>query len=398
MKDVRQPTAGRSTPHFIMKNIIIATFAAALCIHAAEPVTPSTTAPPAKELAPPATKPVVDVVFVLDSTGSMSGLIEGAKEKIWSIANSIISQKPGPTVRIGLLSYRDRGDEYVTRSFDLTDDIDTVFKNLQSFQAAGGGDTPESVNQALREAVSGMKWSDGKDATRIIFLVGDCPPHMDYKDDIKYSATCSKAASSNIIINTVQCGSQGETTPIWKEIAKLAEGSYIALAQTGGMVAIASPHDAEIAKLSKELGATTIAYGSAAQQSSVRSKNAAAESAAPSVAAARASYNTKDGGKAIQGRGDLLVDVAEGKVDLKTVKNDELPPELKKLSEAERMTYIENRKNKRDELNQQITELVRKRGDYIEQERARLAKEGKGDAFDLKVEQAIREQSGRNRK
>ena len=99
-------------------------------------------------------KPRVEVAFVLDSTGSMGGLIEGAKQKIWSIANSIIAQKPTPEVRIGLLTYRDRGDEYVTKRFDLTDDIDAVFRNLQSFAADGGGDDPESVNQALHEAVT----------------------------------------------------------------------------------------------------------------------------------------------------------------------------------------------------------------------------------------------------
>lgn len=160
----------------------------------------------------PLPKPVVDVVFVIDSTGSMGRLIAGAKEKIWSIANSIVSRKPSPAVRIGLVSYRDRGDEYITKKFDLTDDIDTVFKNLQSLKADGGGDSPESVNQALDEAVNEMKWSSGKDSTKIVFLVGDCPPHMDYKNDVKYQDTCKKAAGSNIIINTVQCGSQSETT------------------------------------------------------------------------------------------------------------------------------------------------------------------------------------------
>ena len=33
-------------------------------------------------------KPVVEVAFVLDTTGSMGGLIEGAKRKIWSIATA----------------------------------------------------------------------------------------------------------------------------------------------------------------------------------------------------------------------------------------------------------------------------------------------------------------------
>lgn len=123
-----------------MKHIIIATCAAIFASQAAEtavPVTPPP--PPVKEAAQPTAKPVVDVVFVLDSTGSMGELIAGAKEKIWSIANGIVGQKPTPTVRIGLLSYRDRGDAYVTKMFDLTEDIDTVFRNLRSFEAGGGG-------------------------------------------------------------------------------------------------------------------------------------------------------------------------------------------------------------------------------------------------------------------
>src|SRR5689334_24927593 len=85
-------------------------------------------------------KPQVQVCFVLDTTGSMGGLIEGAKAKIWTIANQIVKQKPTPEVKIALIGYRDRGDQYITKLFDLTDDIDAVFKNLTAFQADGGGD------------------------------------------------------------------------------------------------------------------------------------------------------------------------------------------------------------------------------------------------------------------
>ena len=381
-----------------MKTIIItlAGILLSMAVQAAETAAPAPVAPPVKPDTLPAAKPLVDVVFVLDSTSSMTGLIAGAKEKIWSIANGIIAGKPTPAVRIGLVSYRDRGDDYITKRFDLTDDIDTVFKNLQSLQAQGGGDMPESVNQALNEAVEKMGWSSDKQATKIIFLVGDCPPHMDYKDDIKYPVTCQAAAKANIIINTVQCGNYADTTPIWQEIARLAEGSYVALAQTGGMAAMTTPHDAEIAKLSAAIGDTSIAYGSVAQQNSVRAKNAAAAEAAPTVAASRAAYNSGTGGKAIQGRGELLADMTDGTVDLKKLKEDELPPEMRKMSAAERKEYIEKQQAKRDALNQQLADLVRKRTDFIGQERNRLAKEGKGDAFDLKVEETVREQIKRN--
>ena len=78
----------------------------------------------------PGKKPRIEVCFVLDTTGSMSGLIDGAKEKIWSIANEMIAAKPRPELRLALIGYRDRGDEYVTKLTDLTADIDAIHANL----------------------------------------------------------------------------------------------------------------------------------------------------------------------------------------------------------------------------------------------------------------------------
>src|SRR5262245_5961740 len=170
-------------------------------------------------------KPQVEVVFCLDTTGSMGGLIEGAKQKIWSIVNQIASGRPIPEIKVGLLAYRDRGDVYITKLFELTADLDEVHKNLREFKADGGGDIPESVNQALNESVVKFKWSKDKETLRIIFLVGDAPPHMDYKDDVKYSETCKIAVDQGIIINTVLCGNDAEAKKHWLAICEKAGGS-----------------------------------------------------------------------------------------------------------------------------------------------------------------------------
>jgi len=168
-------------------------------------------------------KPRLEVCFVLDTTGSMGDLIEGAKRKIWSIANDMIRAKPTPEIRLGLVAYRDRGDEYVTRTFDLTNDVDAIYGHLRFFQAAAGGDEPESVNEALQDAVHKMSWSQDRQALKLIFLVGDAPPHMDYADGPKYPQVCREAVKKDIIINTVQCKGIERTTPFRKEIAQLAE-------------------------------------------------------------------------------------------------------------------------------------------------------------------------------
>ena len=114
-----------------------------------------------------------------------------------------LASEPTPNLRIGLIGYRDRKEAYVTQVHDLSDDIDDIYAKLMKFQAQGGGDTPESVNQALHEAVTKIKWNKSKKVLKLVFLVGDAP-RMDYQDDAKYPEICKLAAKNNIILNTVQ--------------------------------------------------------------------------------------------------------------------------------------------------------------------------------------------------
>ncbi len=339
-------------------------------------------------------KPRMEVCFVLDTTGSMSGLIEGAKQKIWSIANELVSAKPTPELRFGLVAYRDRGDEYVTRHFDLTNDIDAVYANLQSFRAGGGGDAPESVNQALHEAVTKMSWSQDRQVLKIIFLVGDAPPHMDYANDVKYPEVCQLAVRRDLVVNTVQCGAISQTTPAWQEIASLAEGSYAAIAQSGGMTAIATPMDAELATLNRRLGGTLVAYGGDTARRAVVSKQLASEAAPAAVTADRLAFNLK-AGVAVQGEGELLDALAGGKLKLAEVKKEQLPPELQKLSEAELRAALERKQKERAEVQAQITKLNQEREGYLAQERQRIAAGSKADSFDEKVAQTLRAQAAR---
>ena len=135
--------------------------------------------------------PAVEVAFVLDSTGSMGGLIEGAKQKIWSIANSIIAAEadargedrprrlPGPGRRVRDEAVRPHRRHRRRLREPAVDSPPTA-----------AGTTTESVNQALHEAVTGLSWSADRNVLKIIFLVGDYPPHMDYANDVKYPVTC----------------------------------------------------------------------------------------------------------------------------------------------------------------------------------------------------------------
>ncbi len=341
-------------------------------------------------------KAQIEVCFVLDTTGSMSGLIEGAKMKIWSIANDIVRARPAPDLRLGLIGYRDRGDEYITKVYDLTDDIDAIYGHLKEFKAGGGGDEPESVNRALFEAVNKMSWNASREVLKIVFLVGDAPPHMDYRDDVKYQETCKSAVKKDLIINTVQCGVNTRTTPVWQEIAKLAEGSFVQIGQTGDMVAVATPYDKDLAEVHRDLEATVVPYGSAETQSKVRAKVAVGAAAPAPVAADKAAYMSRGGtGKVVTGEGELLDALETGRVKLKDLKEEQLPEELKKLTPAQRESSIKEKQAKRKELQKKAADLVKQRDAYLDTERRKQADAGKKDAFDAKVGEMIREQAKR---
>jgi Mg-chelatase subunit ChlD len=338
-------------------------------------------------------KPQVEVVFCLDTTGSMGGLIDAAKKKIWTICNQIAAGTPTPNLKVGLVAYRDRKDEYVTRILDLTDDLDAVYGQLMNFTAAGGGDTPESVNQALHEAVTRIHWGKNPKTLKIIFLVGDAPPHMDYPDDVKYPDTCKLAVERNIIINTIQCGRISGTQEVWEKICHMAEGSYVRIAQNGGpVVHIATPYDSDLARINREMAQSTLVYGSAATQQKSQAKASLAASLPAAVAAERAGYASKSGQNASY---DLLDAVKGKKVRLEDLKTEELPPEMRKMTLNERKEHLEKLDQRRQGLLKKAADLDRRRNDFIAKAQAKAHKDGGRDSFDSQVLRIIQRQASR---
>lgn len=344
--------------------------------------------------APKAAQPIVEVVFCLDTTGSMSGLIEAAKQKIWTISNQIASGKPSPRVRVGLVAYRDRRDQYVTKVFDLTDNLDEVYTNLMAFRAGGGNDFPESVNQALNEAVTKITWSKDRKTLKMIFLVGDAPPHMDYKDDVKYPETCKLAVKNDIIINTVQCGNHAQTRKYWTEICRLAEGSYVQIDQNGGpIVAVATPFDKELGEINAEISRTTLTYGARTVQAQGKAQAEANAKLAAPAAADRASFYARKGGGTSY---DLLQNIKAGKVKLKELKKEELPDELRELPLAKQQEYLKKVDARRQKLSARALELSKQRSAFIAKKQAEEQRNRVRDSFDHQVLRILQRQATRN--
>jgi hypothetical protein len=338
----------------------------------------------------------VEVVFCLDTTGSMGGLIDAAKRKIWSICNQIAGGKPTPQLKVGLVAFRDRGDAYVTKVFDLTDDLDAVYGNLMALRAEGGGDFPESVNQALHESVTKIGWGKGKRTLRIVFLVGDAPPHMDYKDDVKYPETCKLAVQKDIIINTIQCGTHAETKKYWQDICRKAEGSYVQIDQAGGpVVVIATPFDKDLTKINTELARSTLVYGHSAMRAKGEARRDATLAMPAPAAADRAAYSGTAKGRGLGSSYDLVEAVKKGDVKLEKLKKDELPKELQKLTTKEQKEYLAKVEKKRAELNARAADLGKKRAEFIAKKLRDDGKNPARDTFEGQVLQILQRQATR---
>ena len=181
--------------------------------------------------------PRMDVLFLIDTTGSMDDEISVVKESIVDMITEIESGKPAPDVRFGLVLYRDRGDEYVTKTFELTRDTDSIIRTVRDIRSGGGGDTPESVNEALHEAVSNINWDKDIDTEKTIFLIGDAEPHY-YDQDWRWQDEVKKALDDYIIINTIGCsGLSNEGVSVFTDIAKSSEGTFQFLTYRGNYVA-----------------------------------------------------------------------------------------------------------------------------------------------------------------
>ncbi|MBW2733203.1 MAG: VWA domain-containing protein, partial [Deltaproteobacteria bacterium] len=325
--------------------------------------------------------PKVDVVFVLDTTGSMGGLIEGAKRKIWSIANQILAGQPRPHVRIGLIGYRDKGDAYLTRRFDLTENVDEIYLHLRRFEAAGGGDHPEHVNLALYEAINGMRWRQGNKVLRQIYLVGDAPPH-EGRDGLYSEKLAKDAQRQDIVINAVRCGANGPTEKRWKVIAQLAGGMYASIRQDGGMVAISTPMDKRLEELNRRLTATLLPSGSLGARRAAHRRAVGNAAMAPMAQAESAAYRARSGRL---DSADLLTRIARGK-KLGAFKESELPKALAAMPAPKRAAYVQKIRAQRKALGGAIDKLDKKRRSYI------AAKKPKTKGFDDSITKALKKQ------
>ena len=167
----------------------------------------------------------LDLAFVLDTTGSMSGEIEEARTRIRELALALAAARPGERIRFGVVAYRDQGDAYVTLVSPLVEEVELTWRFLNGLSANGGGDHPEDLVEGLRVAMDELAWDP--DAERVLFLVGDAPAHLDYADHEGLDSLARRARAGGLVVNAIGCRSLPEEgVEQFRSLAYATEGQY----------------------------------------------------------------------------------------------------------------------------------------------------------------------------
>ena len=187
----------------------------------------------------------LDVLFLLDSTGSMDDEIKQIKVTLQSIAKRVSNLPANPDLRFGMVSYRDRDDTYVTRLHDFDGNVERFQQTIRGVRANGGNDYPESLNQALHEAVNDASWREN--AIRLIFLIADAPPHLDYPQDEDYAVEMARAREKGIkIFSVASSGLDQQGEYIFRQIAQQTMGNFLfILYRDGPQGKLDTPHSVE---------------------------------------------------------------------------------------------------------------------------------------------------------
>jgi len=114
-----------------------------------------------------------DVVFLMDATDSMDFVIDPVKKELANLVDTI--RKLVPNARVGLVLYKDKGEDFLVRKSDLTFHLEKLRSFIGNIQAGGGGDYEEAVMDGLKAATQQMNWR--KYAHRVIVLVPSSPAH-----------------------------------------------------------------------------------------------------------------------------------------------------------------------------------------------------------------------------
>ena len=204
----------------------------------------------------------IQVAILLDTSGSMDGLIEQAKSKLWNIVNTLTTIKydgKAPKIEIALYEYGNDGIDnrnWIRKVTPLTQDLDLISEKLFALRTNGG---TEYCGAVIKSATNELDWNGNDKSMKLIYIAGN---EEFNQEGINYKVAISDAKKKNIFVNSIFCGNREEgIRTFWQDGANLGGGKFFNIDSNQKVIFIETPYDIRISECNVKLNDTYIGYG-----------------------------------------------------------------------------------------------------------------------------------------
>lgn len=329
----------------------------------------------------------VDLVICLDTSSSMSSLLNSARARLWDVVNFVIQEQPDAEIRVGLMTYGSPGSTpgFVVQHSNLTNDLDSVYAQLMALKTTGG---QEYVGWVLHDAVQTMAWADDPNGVRLVFVAGNESADQ-ARERHDFRTVSAEAKERGIVISAIYAGNKDQgLREQWGEVSNFGGGTLAAIDVKRGTIQQVAPQDRRLGELNTQLNSTYVPYGAAGAQGQA---NQHAQDRNASGLGSRSS-GSRGAFKGSAGyRNDTwdLVDAQKHKgVDPSAIDAAQLPAEMRSMSPAERTAYVAQKAQEREALKAEITRVGKERAAWLEAERKKQG-EVELDSLDAEMLEAI---------
>lgn len=312
-------------------------------------------------------RPKIQLAILLDTSSSMSGLINQTRNQLWQVVNEFSeSTRDGlkPMLEVAVYEYGNSGlsndSGYTRQVTGLTQELDQVSEALFSLTTNGGD---EYCGFAISTAVADLAWSDSDRDIKAIFIAGNEPFTQ---GPVPFKQAMASAQRRGIIVNTIHAGPYAEgVNSGWQQGAQLAGGDYMSIDHNHQIAHLVAPQDKKIAELNARLNQTYIPYGKEGQQKAQRQQMQDEKSDDISTGLLAKRARSKISAMYRNSSWDLVDALEDETFDLEELDRDQLPAEMKAMNAPRRAEYVAEKAREREAIKAEIKEQGIRRDDYV---------------------------------
>ncbi len=338
----------------------------------------------------------IQVLICLDVSGSMSGLIDQAKDQLWnmvSVMGRARNQDVAPQIEIALYEYgrpsNGANNGFIKRINGFTSDLDQVSKNLFGLTIDGGD---EYCGHVLYSSLNELNWDPSPQNYKVIFIAGN---EDFYQGGISYTKACALAVKKGVIVNTIYCGDKNQgIREHWNLAGECGNGSFTNINQNATVADIATPYDSSLFDLNTKLNGTYISYGSMGAANWQKQSEVDQLNIGKNKSAALKRVTVK-GSKEIYKNStwDLVDANTDDSTIVRKIDKKTLPESMKNKSEAEINAIVKVKKDERTKIQKDIESISKQRQAFILSEKSKTTTSENQATLESEVEKIIKKQA-----